>query len=73
MYHAVPVIAMPVFFDHECNSHKAERDGYALKLALKGITHESLLTSIKTVIENPKYVIICALNIVYILINYDKY
>uniref|UniRef100_A0A1B6DDM3 UDP-glucuronosyltransferase n=1 Tax=Clastoptera arizonana TaxID=38151 RepID=A0A1B6DDM3_9HEMI len=54
-YHAVPVVAMPVFFDHECNAHKAEKDGYALKLHLKGITYEKFLGAIMTVIDDPKY------------------
>lgn len=54
VYHGVPVVAMPVFCDHDSNSHKAEQDGYAIKLELKELTAETLLAAINKVIHDPK-------------------
>nr|CAH7722179.1 unnamed protein product [Callosobruchus chinensis] len=55
VYHAVPIITMPVFCDHDSNAAKAETDGYALKLDLTTLTAEKLLMAIRKIIHDPKY------------------
>nr|CAI5842761.1 unnamed protein product [Callosobruchus analis] len=55
VYHAVPIITMPVFCDHDSNAAKAETDGYALKLDLTTLTAEKLLLAIRKIIQDPKY------------------
>lgn len=55
VFHAVPIVTMPVFCDHDADAKKAEIDGYALKLELAELTPEKLLRALKTVIQDPKY------------------
>ncbi|KAG7302268.1 hypothetical protein JYU34_013764 [Plutella xylostella] len=55
VYHGVPVVTMPVFCDHDANAAKAEADGYAKKIELRGLTSDQLYKAIKEVIEEPKY------------------
>lgn len=55
VYHGVPVVTMPVFCDHDVNSAKAEKDGYALQLDLAKLTSEKLFRSIMTVIHDPRF------------------
>ncbi len=54
VYHGVPVVAMPVFCDHDSNVEKAVQDGYAIRLELQELTATKLLKSISTVIGDPK-------------------
>lgn len=54
VYHAVPVVTMPVFCDHDANSAKAVLDGYALKLELQELTTEKLVWAINEVIHDPR-------------------
>jgi hypothetical protein len=55
VYHAVPVVTMPVFCDHDANSAKAVLDGYALKLELQELTAEKLVWAINEVIHDARY------------------
>ncbi|CAH2207508.1 jg27693 [Pararge aegeria aegeria] len=55
VYHAVPIISIPVFCDHDSNAAKAELDGYAKKLDLQYLTSDKLYKAIKEVINEPKY------------------
>lgn len=55
VYHGVPIVTIPVFCDHDANAAKAEIDGYAKKLELRGLTSEKLYQAIKEVITEPKY------------------
>lgn len=55
VYHAVPVVTMPVFCDHDVNSAKAELDGYAIKLDLATLTSDQLTKTIFKIIHDPKY------------------
>lgn len=55
VFHAVPIVTMPVFCDHDADAKKAEIDGYAIKLELADLTPEILLRALKTVIQDPKY------------------
>jgi glucuronosyltransferase len=54
VYHAVPVVTMPVFGDHHANSAKAVLDGYAQKLELQELTAEKLVWAINEVIHDPR-------------------
>lgn len=56
VYHGVPVIAMPVFCDHDSNVEKAVQDNYAIRLELQELTSTKLLKSILTIINDTKYV-----------------
>lgn len=55
VYHAVPIISIPVFCDHDSNAAKAELDGYAKKLDLQYLTSDKLYRAIREVIKEPKY------------------
>lgn len=55
VYHAVPVVTMPVFCDHDANSAKAVIDGYALKLELQELTSDKLVWAINQVIHDSRY------------------
>lgn len=54
VYHAVPVVTMPVFCDHDANSAKAVIDGYALKLELQELTADKLVWAINQVIHDSR-------------------
>lgn len=56
VYHGVPVVAMPVFCDHDANVEKAVQDGYAIRLEFQELTATKLLKSIAAVINEPKLV-----------------
>nr|QPA18369.1 UDP-gluconosyltransferase [Trialeurodes vaporariorum] len=52
---AVPVIGMPFFADQAHNLAYAEQYGYGLTIKYTNLTHDSLLWSMKTVLQDPKY------------------
>lgn len=54
VYHGVPVVAMPVFCDHDSNVEKSVLDGYAIRLELRELTASKLLKSITNVINDSK-------------------
>ncbi|KAL4713315.1 hypothetical protein ACJJTC_015302 [Scirpophaga incertulas] len=55
VYHAVPIVTIPVFCDHDSNAAKAEVDGYAKRLELRYLTPDTLFKAIMEVINDPKY------------------
>jgi UDP:flavonoid glycosyltransferase YjiC (YdhE family) len=55
VYHAKPMVMLPVFCDHDANAVKAERDGYALRLELNGLTPDALVAAIERVVLDPRY------------------
>ncbi|KAH8284233.1 hypothetical protein KR054_002704 [Drosophila jambulina] len=55
VFHGVPVVTMPVFCDHDVNSAKAEKDGYAVKLDLETLSTNQLYKAIMKVIHDPRY------------------
>ncbi|XP_049305142.1 UDP-glucosyltransferase 2-like [Bactrocera dorsalis] len=56
IYHAVPVIMLPVFCDHDVNAAKAVTDGYTIQLALGAqLTAARLQRAIYDIIHNGKY------------------
>ncbi|XP_071441381.1 uncharacterized protein [Hetaerina americana] len=55
VFHGVPVVTMPVFCDHDSNAAKAEMDGYAIKLELRGLTADGLVSAIKRIMTEPEF------------------
>lgn len=55
VYHGVPVIAMPVFFDQDVIAASAVADGYCIKIEMSELTADKLSRAIKRVSENPQY------------------
>ena len=55
VYHAVPIIILPVFCDHDANAAKAVLDGYGLKLDLLSLTVNSLFEAVIKVVTTPMY------------------
>jgi glucuronosyltransferase len=55
LYHGVPVLGLPVFFDQFANMAKAEERGFAKTLNLEKITSDYLVASITDIINNKSY------------------
>lgn len=55
IYHAVPMVMLPVFCDHDVNAAKAASEGYAVRLPLETITVDKLYQSIIAVLNNGHY------------------
>ncbi|XP_059219173.1 UDP-glucuronosyltransferase 2A1-like [Stomoxys calcitrans] len=55
IYHAVPMVMLPVFCDHDVNAAKAESDGYAIRLPLETITADKLYQAIIAILNNGQY------------------
>ena len=53
IYHAVPVIGMPISTDQSLNVLRAVREGYALKIEWTEVTEEILFNAIQNLIDNP--------------------
>lgn len=57
IYHAVPVIMLPVFCDHDVNAAKAVADGYAIQLTLGAqLTAARLQRAVHDIIHDGKYI-----------------
>ncbi|XP_049308428.1 UDP-glycosyltransferase UGT5-like [Bactrocera dorsalis] len=55
VYHAVPVLGMPFFFDQHLNLKKAENNGYAIMLDFHTLTSEQLKNSLQQLLHNNTY------------------
>ncbi|XP_054728631.1 UDP-glucuronosyltransferase 2A1-like [Anastrepha obliqua] len=56
IYHAMPMVMLPVFCDHDVNVAKATADGYAVHVPLDAhLTKAQMLHAILKVIHNGKY------------------
>ncbi|XP_046665679.1 UDP-glucosyltransferase 2-like [Homalodisca vitripennis] len=55
IYHAVPMVNLPVFCDHAANSFKAEREGISVSLNFRDLNVESFLAAINRVINDISY------------------
>lgn len=55
VYHAKPILGLPVFFDQQMNTNKAVQKGFALKLDFAKFNKEQLKTSILELLNNPRY------------------
>ncbi|CAG9834237.1 unnamed protein product [Diabrotica balteata] len=55
LYHAVPVVAIPIFGDQQQNAKQSESFGYAKVVDFDTLTEESVSAAIEEVISNKKY------------------
>ncbi|XP_054737744.1 UDP-glucosyltransferase 2-like [Anastrepha obliqua] len=55
VYHAVPILGIPFFFDQYLNLKKAEHGGYAITLDFKTITSEDLKNGLQQLLYNSTY------------------
>ncbi|XP_076455912.1 UDP-glucuronosyltransferase 2A2-like [Babylonia areolata] len=55
LYHAVPIVAMPLFYDQHYNAERVRVKGFAEVLDLKACTAEELMSTILTVANEPRY------------------
>ncbi len=56
VYHAVPVLAIPLFGDQFDNVVRAETKGLGLSIKPTHITRELLSSTIQTIIQDTRYV-----------------
>ena len=54
-YHAVPILAIPLFADQTANAKIVIDEGWGVKVDFATMTEESLTEGIKEVLDNPKY------------------
>lgn len=52
VYHAAPMVTLPVFCDQAANSFKAAQDGYALALEIRDLNSGNFLAAINKVISD---------------------
>ncbi|XP_059835489.1 UDP-glucuronosyltransferase 2C1-like isoform X2 [Hypanus sabinus] len=55
IYHGVPVVGIPIFFDQYDNLLRLKTRGAAVMLDLAHIKSDDIFHAVKTVIENPSY------------------
>ncbi|XP_028144761.2 UDP-glycosyltransferase UGT5 isoform X3 [Diabrotica virgifera virgifera] len=55
IYHGVPILGMPIFWDQMKNIEEAVRKGYGVKLNFADLTEETFEKSLNELINNPKY------------------
>ena len=55
LYHAVPIICLPIFTDQHYNALRIQQKGYGLYLNIAEFTAESLTTAVDEIFTNPSY------------------
>ncbi|XP_018563264.1 UDP-glucuronosyltransferase 2B37 [Anoplophora glabripennis] len=55
IYHGVPVLGLPVYWDQNKNINDAVRHGFALSIPFTQLTEEKFEWALKELINNPKY------------------
>ncbi|KAJ8980277.1 hypothetical protein NQ317_005135 [Molorchus minor] len=55
VYHGVPLLGLPIFWDQEKNIEDAVRKGFGLKVAFQDLTEETFGLAINELVSNPKY------------------
>ncbi|XP_057660077.1 UDP-glycosyltransferase UGT5-like [Diorhabda carinulata] len=55
IYHGVPILGLPTFWDQRKNIEEASRKGYGLKLDFENLNEESFDAALDELINNPKY------------------
>ncbi|XP_055609693.1 UDP-glycosyltransferase UGT4-like [Uranotaenia lowii] len=55
MYHAVPIVGVPIFGDQEKNIAQVVKEGWGLEVAFEDLTEQTLTSAIDEVLKNPKY------------------
>ena len=53
VYHATPVIALPIFGDQDQNGEWIQDKGFGFNLVWEELTEEKLLHSINTILNDP--------------------
>ena len=55
LYHAVPIICLPIFGDQHYNARRIHRKGYGLYFNIAKFTGEMLVSAINEILHNPAY------------------
>lgn len=55
LYHAKPVIGIPIFGDQRMNIQRAVRTGYGVLLDLNDVTEQTVQKAVEEVLTNPDY------------------
>ncbi|KAH8357217.1 hypothetical protein KR084_010041, partial [Drosophila pseudotakahashii] len=55
VYHAVPVLGMPFYFDQDVNIKQGQVAGYAIGLDYRTISEDLLKSALNELLTNPKY------------------
>ena len=55
LYHAVPIICLPIFGDQHYNARRIHRKGYGLYFNIAKFTGEMLVSAINEILHNPSY------------------
>ena len=55
IYHAVPLVGLPVFADQPSNMNKVHKDGYGIYLRWDQLTEEILYGAIQRILTEPRY------------------
>jgi glucuronosyltransferase len=54
VYHGVPILGIPVYFDQKYNAKKIATEEIGLQLPFEELTKENLLTSITVILNDSK-------------------
>nr|CAD7590136.1 unnamed protein product [Timema genevievae] len=55
VYAGVPIVGIPLFADQELNIKRCVLQGFAVRILYDDITKESLLSAIRTLLDDPRY------------------
>ena len=55
LYHAVPIICLPIFGDQHYNAMRMHRKGYGLYLNIAKFTADTLTSAVDEILTNPSY------------------
>jgi UDP:flavonoid glycosyltransferase YjiC (YdhE family) len=55
VYHGVPIVSLPVFYDQDANAAAAVANGYGVVIQVRGLTSEKLHKALSTVVLDLKY------------------
>jgi UDP:flavonoid glycosyltransferase YjiC (YdhE family) len=55
VYHGVPIVVLPVFYDQDANAAAAVANGFGVVLQVRGLTAEKIHEALSTVVYDPKF------------------
>ncbi|XP_072037321.1 UDP-glucuronosyltransferase 2B7-like [Amphiura filiformis] len=55
LYHAVPIVCIPMFGDHHDAAARVKSKGIGVEVALEGLTSAAVVDAVKTVMEDNRY------------------
>ncbi|CAG7722232.1 unnamed protein product, partial [Allacma fusca] len=55
LYHGVPMVGLPLYFDHDINMNRYVELEVALSVEILNLKEKDLSDAIKIVLDNPKY------------------